>query len=88
MNNPYTLPKKIALAAALVASAQAQAALITFDDNALASDTFFAPQDSASFISGGTSFDHTWSYDCCWGNFTYSNKQDTTTLSHTVCARL
>ncbi|MDA8962925.1 DUF4465 domain-containing protein [Pseudomonadales bacterium] len=83
MNNPYTLPKKIVLAAALVVSAQAQAALITFDDNALTSDSFFAPQDNASFNSAGTSFDHTWSYDCCWGNFTYSNKQDTTTVGFT-----
>lgn len=87
MNNLYSLPKKIALAAAVLsasfASVQSQAALITFDDNALAADTFFAPEGNTSFISGGTSFDHTWSYDCCWGNFTYSNKQDTTTIGFT-----
>ncbi len=87
MNNLYSLPKKIALAAAVLsatfASVQSQAAIITFDDNALAADTFFAPGGNTSFISGGTSFDHTWSYDCCWGNFTYSNKQDTTTIGFT-----
>jgi hypothetical protein len=87
MNNKHLLPIKIASvvlpAIVSLTSAQSQAAIITFDDNALASDTFFAPANNASFISGGTSFDHTWSYDCCWGNFTYSNKQDTTTIGYT-----
>jgi hypothetical protein len=89
MNNLYSLPKKIALAAAVLsasfASVQSQAAIITFDDNALAADTFFAPEGNTSFISGGTSFDHSWNteWSCCWGNFTYSNKQDTTTIGFT-----
>ena len=89
MNNLYSLPKKIALAAAMLsasfASVQSQAVIITFDDNTLAADTFFAPEGNTSFISGGTSFDHNWNteWDCCWGNFTYSNKQDTTTIGYT-----
>ena len=79
MNNKNVLSAAALTITALVSSTQAQAAIITFDDNALAADTFFAPGAQTSFTSGGVSFDHDWNWDCCWGNFTYSNKQDTTT---------
>ena len=83
MNNKNALQPTLSITAltftALINSVQAQAAVITFDDNALATDTFFAPSAQTIFTSGGVSFDHDWNWDCCWGNFTYSNKQDTST---------
>ena len=83
MNNKNALQTTLSITAltltALVSSVQAQAAIITFDENTLTADTFFAPGAQTSFTSGGVSIDHDWNWDCCWGNFTYSNKQDTST---------
>lgn len=81
---PNTLSKPLSIAL-LFGAVHSQAAMITFDENLLAPDTFFDPQANTSFISGGTSFEHNWNttFNCCWGNFTYSNKQDTTTVGFT-----
>lgn len=61
------------------------ATLITFEENSLAPDTFFDPQSNTTFTSAGVTFNHTWNttFDCCWGNFTYSNRTDTTTAGFT-----
>jgi len=69
----------------LAASVGAQAAVITFDDNALAPNTFYNPGAATTWTSGGANFDHLWNaeYNCCWGNFTYSNQTDTTTPGFT-----
>ena len=67
-----------ALALSLVITT-AQAALIDFDDNVLAPDSFFDPQASVTWTSGGASFNHGWNFGCCWDGITYSNKTDTTT---------
>jgi len=58
-----------------------QAAVIDFDDNVLAPDSFFDPQANTTWSSGGLTFEHGWNADfnCCWSDFTYSNKTDTTT---------
>lgn len=68
-----------------VLAASANAVTVTFDDNVLAPDTFFDPQANATFTDGGITFDHSWNttFDCCWGNFTYSNRTDTTTAGFT-----
>lgn len=67
--------------ATLSLGAAAQAAVIDFDDNILAPDSFFDPQEDTVWTSGGASFEHSWNetFDCCWGGFTYSNREDTTT---------
>jgi hypothetical protein len=70
------------LALALVAAAgAAPAAVIDFDDNLLAPDSFFAPRANVTWTGGGAAFAHSWNatFDCCWGGFTYSNATDTTT---------
>lgn len=66
-------------------SVSVNAATVTFDDNALAPNSFFSPNANTTFTSGGVTFDHTWNdtYNCCWGNFTYSNNTDTTTPGFT-----
>ena len=75
---------KLALATtSLGLTASLNAAVVTFDDNPLAADSYFDPQASTTFSSGGVSFQHAWNYGCCWGNFTYSNRTDTTTAGYT-----
>jgi len=73
--------KTLVTTAAVLLGATAQAAVIDFDDNALAPDSFFDPQANISWTSGGAAFEHSWNdtFDCCWGGFTYSNSEDTTT---------
>ncbi len=78
--------KKIILGIVMLigASAAAQAAVIDFDDNVLAPDSYFDPPDPQSITvwsSGGVNFDYGWNdtFDCCWSGFTYSSKTDTTT---------
>lgn len=63
------------------ASSPVAAAVIDFDDNLLAADSFFDPRADVTWSSGNASFSHSWNetFDCCWGGFTYSNQTDTTT---------
>lgn len=67
-----------ALTSALLIT-QAQAAIVTFDDLTLATNSVYDPQVSSQFISGGLTFEHVYEYSCCWAGFTYSNKTDTST---------
>jgi hypothetical protein len=67
----------------LLAGAAAQAAVIDFDDNYLAPDSYYDPQAAVTWSSGGADFNHGWNYNCCWSGFTYSNKSDTTTAGYT-----
>jgi len=62
----------------------AQAAIIDFDDNVLAADSYYAPNANVVWNSGGASFNHGWNdlYSCCWNGFTYSNQTDTTTAGY------
>ena len=64
-----------------IAAVTAQAAVIDFDDNALAPDSYFDPQADTVWSSGGADFNHGWNetFNCCWDGFTYSNSTDTTT---------
>ena len=75
--------KLLTSVALLSLATSTQALVVDFDDNPLAPDTFFNPGAAASFNSQGVSFDHSWSFGCCWGNFTYSNRTDTTTAGFT-----
>ena len=65
----------------LITSTALQAAVIDFDDNYLASNSFFDPQANTTWTSGGATFNHGWNdtYGCCWSGTTYSNQTDTTT---------
>jgi hypothetical protein len=65
----------------LTAAATAQAAIIDFDDNVLAPDSYFDPQANVTWESGDANFNHGWNdtFSCCWSGFTYSNQTDTTT---------
>ena len=69
----------------MVLVVSAQAAVIDFEDNTLAPDTAFnAPTNGVTtWNSGGADFVYEYSFDCCWGGFTYSNKTDTTTAGFT-----
>lgn len=71
----------LAVATIALTASVAQAAVIDFDDNALAPDSFYDPAANTVWTSGNASFEHTWNdtFNCCWGNFTYSNRTDTTT---------
>ena len=72
--------RKIMLGASLcLAMLGAQAAVIDFDDNALAPDSFFDPQAATDWASGSATFNQGWNFGCCWDGVTYSNKTDTTT---------
>ncbi|TDJ44461.1 MAG: VPLPA-CTERM sorting domain-containing protein [Gammaproteobacteria bacterium] len=75
----------LAAAILLLAGTATQAAVIDFDDNYLAPDSYYDPQAAVTWSSGGADFNHGWSttYDCCWSGFTYSNKSDTTTAGYT-----
>ncbi|MGI9289670.1 MAG: DUF4465 domain-containing protein [Gammaproteobacteria bacterium] len=78
MKRKFTIILALGLA---LAGMTAQAAVIDFDDNVLGADSFFDPQANTTWASGGYTFNHGWNEDfnCCWSQFTYSNKQDTTT---------
>ncbi len=72
--------------AALLAASAAQAAVVTFDDLALAPESFFDPQIDTTFTSGGATFTHGCSFfggACFWNGFSYSNTTDTTTPGFT-----
>ncbi len=68
-------------AAITLSASVTQAAVASFDDLALAPESFFAPDMDTSFSSGSAEFTHNWNetFDCCWSGFTYSNTTDTTT---------
>ena len=76
-----TIKKLIAFTTSAIALSSIHAATITFEENLLPSNSFFDPQENTSFSSGGVNFQHTWNdeFNCCWGNFTFSNSSDTTT---------
>ncbi len=61
------------------------AAVATFDDLALAPETYFNPPGDTTFNSGNAEFVYNWNdtYNCCWSGFTYSNTTDTTTAGYT-----
>jgi hypothetical protein len=63
----------------LVGSVAQAASIIDFDDNALANDSFYDPQQAEMWSSGNADFNHGWDFGCCWSGFSYSNKSDTTT---------
>lgn len=69
------------LSVLLLVSPAAQSAVINFDDNVLAPDTYFDPQANVTWSSGDATFTHGWNdtFNCCWDGFTYSNSTDTTT---------
>jgi hypothetical protein len=77
--------KLLATAALLLTGVSAQAAVIDFDDNALAANSFFDPQAATSWSSGSANFNHGWNddFNCCWSDFTYSNQTDATTAGYT-----
>lgn len=68
---------------ALALSQPAAAANVsTFDDLALAPDSYFFPRTSTTFTSGAATFNHSfndWGGDCCHTDWVYSNLTDTTT---------
>jgi len=75
----HRFPAILATGACLVATA-APAAVITFDDLALAPDSYFKPGVTTTFESGGATFHHDAPFgDCCWFGFTYSNRTDVVT---------
>jgi hypothetical protein len=73
----------LAAATLLLAGTATQAAVIDFDDNDLAPDSYYDPQQAETWSSGGADFNHGWDFGCCWSGFTYSNKTDTTTPGYT-----
>lgn len=68
--------------ALLLVAMSTQAAVIDFDDNTLAADSYYDPQQAEVWQSGGGSFNHGWSFGCCWSGFTYSNQTDITTAGY------
>jgi hypothetical protein len=73
--------KQLLGAGFLMLSLGVQAAVVDFDDPALAlaPDSYYDPQAATVWSSGDANFEHEWNFGCCWGNFTYSNRIDTTT---------
>ena len=63
-------------------SGATHAATASFDDLPLAADSYYFPQVTTTFSSGGVSFNHSYtafSPDCCHRDWIYSNKTDVTT---------
>ncbi len=71
----------------LMASASAGAAVSTFDDLTLAPESYFFPEITTTFTSGGAGFNHDFEDvgfpGCCWSGWTYSNQTDNTTAGFT-----
>jgi hypothetical protein len=69
------------LALSSLTATAGHAAVATFDDLALASDSAFNPSMDSTFNSGDAAFVYNWNetYNCCWSGFTYSNMTGTTT---------
>lgn len=76
------LVSRAVLASAMVSMPAYASVVSTFDDLALAPESFFDPQAPATFTSGNATFTHN-STDFgsfrSWDGFTYSNTTDTTT---------
>ncbi len=80
--------------AALLACASFNAAALgqvvtvaTFDELPLAPESYFDPEVTTTFKSGGGSFGHSFIEffpNCCWSEFTYSNVTDVTTPGFSV----
>lgn len=81
--NPPGAARTLALATAslaCLAATGASAAVITFDDLALAPDSQFRASSSTTFTSGGATFYYDAPFGpCCWSGFTYSSRTDVTT---------
>lgn len=73
--------KQLAALSSIIFCIGAHAATITFEENLLPLNSFFDPQENTTFSSGGVDFQHSWNdeFNCCWGNFTFSNSSDTST---------
>ncbi len=61
------------------------AAVVGFDDLALAPESYFNPVGATTFTSGNAELTYNWNdtYNCCWSGFSYSNTTDTTTAGYT-----
>lgn len=85
-----TLPL-VSLLAGLVISGSASAIVAlptgaSFDDLSLAPSSFFFPQTTTTFVSGGATFNHSYTEffpGCCHADWVYSNMTDTTTAGYT-----
>jgi len=69
------------LAISSLTATAGHAAVIGFDDLALAPGSNFNPVGATTFTSGNADFTYNWNYtyNCCWSGFTYSNTTNTTT---------
>lgn len=57
-----------------------------FDDLSLAPNSYFFPQQTTTFVSGGATFNHSYTEyfpGCCHTDWVYSNMTDTTTAGYT-----
>jgi len=65
-------------------SGGAQAATSTFDDLPLAAESYFFPQTTTTFASGGATFNHSYTDfgGCCHADWIYSNKTDNVTAGY------
>lgn len=66
----------------LLSGASQAATVASFDDLPLAPDSYFKPNATTTFQSGGASFHHDYTEffpGCCWNGWSYSNKTDTST---------
>lgn len=73
------------LAISSLTATAGHAAVIGFDDLALAPESYFNPAGATTFTSGNADFTYNWNdtYNCCWSGFSYSNTTDTTTAGYT-----
>ncbi len=73
------------LALSSLTATSGHAAVIGFDDLALAPESYFNPVGATTFTSGNAEFTYNWNdvYNCCWSGFSYSNTTDTTTGDYT-----
>lgn len=70
----------------LAGNASAAATVSTFDDLALAPNSYYSPGMNATFNSGAAAFEHYFTDfggGCCWSGWVYSNTTDTTTPGFT-----
>jgi hypothetical protein len=72
----------VGAALALLCAAPVAAATSTFDDLPLAAESHFFPQAPQTFSSGAATYQHAFTNfggGCCFSDWTYSNRTDTTT---------
>lgn len=72
------------LAAAILAlPLSLQAAVVDFEDLSLPAESYFDPNATTTFSSGGMVFQHDAPFGaCCWSGFTYSNSTDNATAGY------